>query len=152
MSAQTADHRPVWGLVAFFVAAIGLIAVTLHISDVFSEPEQSAATSIGEFAAEIRQSASRALSGDPAPAPAPPDRSWTADLMLALTGTVLAGIATILGAIGLFRREAPALPTAAIVMGCSAFLMQYVFYLALLIAGICLMVAILNNLGDILGG
>ena len=37
-------------------------------------------------------------------------------------------------------------------MGCSAFVMQYVFWLALVIGGICLVIAIINNIDSILGG
>lgn len=60
-------------------------------------------------------------------------------------------MAAFLGAIGLFRREAPTLPALAIELGCSAFVMQYVFWRALVICGIYLLVAIVNNLDSILG-
>ncbi|MEQ8966692.1 MAG: hypothetical protein RID91_12765 [Azospirillaceae bacterium] len=152
MSTHTAGHRPVLGLAAFFVGALALVAVTLHISGTFAEPEQSAATTIGEIAAEIRNSAQRALSNDPAPAPPPPSSAWDSEAFLLIAVPVLAGIAAVLGAVGLFRREAPTLPGIAIAMGCSAFVMQYVFWLALLIGGICLLIAIVNNLDGILGG
>ncbi|MBK0399182.1 hypothetical protein H0I76_08275 [Limibaculum sp. M0105] len=51
----------------------------------------------------------------------------------------------------MFRREAPTLPALAIELGCSAFVMQYVFWRALVICGIYLLVAIVNNLDSILG-
>ena len=49
-------------------------------------------------------------------------------------------------------KVAPTLPAIAIAMGCSAFVMQYVFWLALVIGGICLVIAIINNIDSILGG
>jgi len=150
MSTSTAGHRPVWGLVAFFVGIIALVAVTLHVSDTFVEPEKSAAQAIGEIAAEIRDSAQRALSGEPSAAP--PARAWDVNRFLQLAVPILAAVAAVLGAIGLFRREAPILPAIAIGMGCSAFVMQYVFWLALVIGGFCLLIAIVNNLDSILGG
>jgi hypothetical protein len=151
MTTSAAEHRPVVGLVAFFVGVIALIAVTLHISGTFAEPEKSAATTIGEIAAEIRDSAKRALSNAPAPAPEPPSRTWNADRILMFAVPLLAGVAAVLGAIGLFRREAPTLPAIGIAMGVSAFVMQYVFWLALVIGGICLLIAIVNNIDGILG-
>ncbi|MBK0399183.1 hypothetical protein H0I76_08280 [Limibaculum sp. M0105] len=78
MSTRAAGLRPAWGTTAFFVGVIVLVAVTLHISGTFAEPEKSAAATIGEVAAEIRESARRALSDDPSPAPAPTSRDWDA--------------------------------------------------------------------------
>ena len=49
-------------------------------------------------------------------------------------------------------KVAPTLPAIAIAMGCSAFVMQYVFWLALVIGSICLVIAIINNIDSILGG
>jgi hypothetical protein len=152
MSTRPAEHRPVWGLAAFLVAAVALVAVTLHVSGTFAAPQKSAATTIGEIAAEIRDSAWRALTHEPAPAREPAPAAWTAERALTFAVPIFAGMASILGAIGLFRREAPTLPAIAIGMGCCAFVMQYVFWLALVIGGFCLLVAIVNNIGDILGG
>lgn len=152
MSTAIVEHRPVWGLAAFFVGVLALVAVTLHISGTFVEPEKSAATTIGEIAAEIRDSAKRALSNDPAPAPAPPERVWDVDRFLQLAIPLLAAVAAVLGAIGLFRRETPTLPAIGITLGVGAFVMQFVFWLALVIGGICILVAIINNMDGILGG
>jgi len=146
------QHRPVWGLVAFIVGAVALVVVTLQISGAFVEKDRSTAMVIGEIAAEIRTSAQRALAGEPSPAPAPSAAGWDADRLLLIAGPGLAGIAAVLGAIGLFRREAPKLPGIAIAMGASAFVMQYVFWLAILIGGVCVLIAVLNNIEEILGG
>lgn len=151
MFTDTAGHRPVWGLAAFLFGVLALVVVTLPISGTFVEPEKSTAASIGEFAAEIRQSAQRALSNDPAPAPAPPPSAWDIHMTFLIAVPVLAALATILGAIGLFRREIPTLSSIAIAMGCGAFLMQYVFWLALLIGGFFVLVAMLKNLDGIIG-
>jgi hypothetical protein len=139
-------------LAAFFFGVIALVVVTLHISGIFVEPEKSAATLIGEMAAEIRDSAKRALSNDPSPSPEPSSRAWDTDGIFQIAVPLLAGVAAVLGAIGLFRREAATLPAIAIAMGVTSFVMQYVFWLALVIGGICLLVAIVNNIDGILGG
>lgn len=153
MLTRDAGQRPVLGLVAFFVGVAALVAVTLHIAGVFAEPQKSPGATIGEIAAEIRSTAQRALKGEAAPAaPAPAAPGWDAERVLMFAVPALAGLAALLGAVGLFRREAPALPSIAIAMGSSAFVMQYVFWLALVIGGICLLVAIVNNIDGILGG
>ncbi len=146
------DPRPVWGLAAFVFGVLALAAVVFSITDVFTdEPDQSAATAIGEFAAEIRQSAQRALSGEEAPPPAPAPDRVDVQMALLVIVPVLGGIAAILGAIGLFRREPIALPTLGIGLGLGAFIMQYAFWLALIIGGIAIIVAVINNIEDILG-
>lgn len=141
--------RPVWGLVGFFLGAIALTIVALHVSAMFAEPQQSAGTRIGEIAAEIRQSALRSLRGEPKPAPDVVAPSIFSYLMLA--APVIAGVAVLMGGVGLFRREASPLPLMAIGFGIGAVVLQYAIWLALLMAGVCLMVAILNNLGSIFG-
>jgi len=153
MSAEPTNLRPVWGLAGFIFGVLALVVVTFHISGTFSEPEPSAATQIGEVAAELRESAKRALSREERsakPAPAPSARDMTSILLVVVP--ILASIAAILGAIGLFRREAPTLSAIAITMGCSAFVMQYLFWLTIIIGGIVLLVVIVQNLDSILGG
>lgn len=151
MTPFATDRRPVWGLTAFLFAVLALIAVSLHVSDAFGPPEKSAATAIGEIAAEIRDSARRAMSGEAPPAP-PAAAGWDAERALMLAVPLLAGVAAFLGAVGLFRREPPTLPALAIGMGGAAFAMQYLFWLALIIGGVCLLVAIIGNIDGILGG
>lgn len=151
MTTRASERRPVWGLAAFIVAAIALVVVTLHMSGTFAEPKKSAATTIGEIAAEIRASAKRALSEGPSPAPEAASRTWTTERIMLFAGPVLAGVAAVLGAIGLFLREAPMLPGIAIAMGSTAFLMQLLFWLALVIGGICLLVTIIRNMDAIFG-
>ena len=68
-----------------------------------------------------------------------------------LAAPVIAGVAVLMGGVGLFRREASPLPLMAIGFGIGAVVLQYAIWLALLMAGVCLMVAILNNLGSIFG-
>ena len=57
-----------------------------------------------------------------------------------------------LGAISLFQREAWRLPALGIGLGLGAVVMQYAFAMALMIIGGIILAAIINNIGDILGG
>ena len=155
MSTATRDDRPLWGFAAFIVGALALVAVSLQVGGVFATPEpaQSTAQTIGEFAAEIRQSAQRALSGEEAPAPVVPVETGLnmQDILLyAIPG--LAALAVVLGSISLFRREGWHLPAIGIGLGLGAVVMQYAIIMAAVIIGGILLAAIINNIGDILGG
>lgn len=145
----SADRKPVWGFAAFLFGVFSLVAVTLHVSGAVSEPKQSAASQVGQIAAEIRQSAMRALAGEEPPMAPTQSSGWSADRFLLFAVPALACVAAVLGAVGLFRHEAPALPGIGIVMGCSAFVMQYVLWLSLIIGGICLLIFIVRNLDSI---
>jgi hypothetical protein len=153
MSSAAANTRPIWGFSGFVFAIVALILVVLPMTSMLSAPPQDTATSIGEIAAEIRNSAIRSLTGGEKPAPVVQEQTRTEIIAsyLFVIGPVLAGLAAILGAVALLRREPQPLPMMAIGLGISAVVLQYAFVIALVIAGVCLMVAILNNLGDILG-
>ena len=142
--------RPVIGFISFAFGALALLMVLIQFSAGPFAPRQSTSVSIGEFAAEVREAAKRKLTGQPAPAPvaAPMD----VDRIMKMTAMVLAGIAIFGGAIALLKQEPSALGIAAISFGGGAVLMQFVIWLALLVAGVILMGYILSNMDGILGG
>ncbi len=145
-----AGTPPKFGLSGFIAALAALIIVGLQISGTFDPPQQSAGATIGEIAAEIRQSARAALSGEERPAP-PTDTGLSMTQILTVAGTVLGALGAVVGAIGLFRQEPYPLSAMAIGFGVGAILMQYLFWMAMLICGAMVLVAIVNNIGDIFG-
>ena len=126
-----------------------LVVILIQISAFFEPQEKSSGNVIGEIAAEIKQSALRALSGEPAPKPTPPPRDYSQFITIA--ALCVAGIAVVLGGIGLFRNEPRRLSYMAVGIGVSAFIMQYVFWLAILICGVALLISIIGNLDSIFG-
>jgi len=150
MTPTAPSSRPVWGLAGLIVGLIAVALVTLSLSAIFEEPTPSAATQIGEMAAEIRKAATRSVMGIDQPKPETPAMTVAALVTVAIP--VLAGLAALAGAIGLFRNEPRTLPLLAVGFGTSAFVMQYLFLLALVIGGVVLLVAIINNIEGILGG
>lgn len=102
---------------------------------------------IGEIAAEIKQSAARALSGEPAPEPAPVPQDYM--LVITIAALCAASVAVVLGGIGLYRNEPHRLSYLAVGFSFSAFVMQFVFWLAIIICGIVLLVSIIGNLDSI---
>lgn len=136
-----------WGLIGFVFGVAALCAAVVLTSGMLAPvPEQSVGTLIGEMARDIRNAATGVAS---APVENP---TMDLDALLAVLTPVLAVIAAVLGGISLFRHEPTALPKLAIGLGISAFVMQYAFWMAMLICGTVLLVAIVSNIGDILGG
>lgn len=141
---------PYAGGLGFALGAAALLLVLVQFWAGPFAPQQDAAVTIGEFAGEVRKAATRALLDQPQPAAqAVP---WDVDRVLTLVAAVLAGGAVILGLAALVRHE-PWRPAAgAVILGAGAVLFQFFAWTVLLVVGALIIVAILNNIGDILGG
>lgn len=147
---QTIDgRRAKFGLIGFLLGVVSLVVILVQVSAFFEPQEKSSGTTIGEIAADIKQSAARAMAGEPAPERAPPPRDFGQIAMIA--ALCAAGVAVVLGSIGLYRNEPPRLAYMAVGAGFSAFAMLYVFWLAILICGVVLLISIIGNLDSILG-
>lgn len=139
-----------WGLSAFFFGVLALIAAVLLMSGfMMPEPEQSVGTTIGEIARDIRNAA---LGNPTEAAQADASSRFDVQALLSVVTPVLAGIATVLGGISMYRREHASLSKMAIAFGLSAIVMQYVFWLAVLVCGVFLLATIVSNMDGILGG
>lgn len=146
--------RAKFGLAGFFLAVASLLVVMLQLSSFFApdpEPQKTTGQVIGEIAADIRLSAQRALAGEPAPPPPPPAPA-APDYSELVTNAAMAAaaLAVILGGIALYRHEPARLPMLAVGIGLSAVVMQYFFWLAMVICAAVIIGAIINNIGDIL--
>lgn len=139
-----------FGLPGFLLAVASLSVILIQLSAYFQPAEASSATVIGEFAAEIRKSAEGALSGERAPAPVP--KPLRIALIVNVVALVAAGVAIVLGGMGLYRNGPHRLSCLALGIGTSTFLVQCVFWLAILICGVVLLVSVIENLGDIFDG
>lgn len=147
---QTIKERTAkFGLAGFILGIASLVVILIQLSAFFEPQEQSSGTIIGEIAADIKQSAARTLAGEPAPEPTPPSRDYSQ--LVTYAALCVAGLAIVLGGIGLYRNEPHRLSYMAVGIGLSAFVMQYVFWLAVLICGVVLLVSILGSLDSIFG-
>ncbi|OAN97492.1 hypothetical protein A8B75_20015 [Sphingomonadales bacterium EhC05] len=145
---QAISRQPAkFGLVAFMLSVASLLIVIVQLSTFFEPQEKTSGSVIGEIAADIKQSAKRALEGKPAPKPAPKQRDY--NQFITLAALCCAGIAIVLAGIGLYRNESRQLSYLAVSLGVSTFVVQYLFLLAMLICGVVLLGAILNNLDSI---
>ncbi|GGD32880.1 hypothetical protein [Sinisalibacter lacisalsi] len=138
-----------FGLVGFILGVASIVVILIQLSAFFEPQEQSTGSVIGEIAADIRLSATRALSGAPAPDPASAPRDYST--IITIAALISAGGAVVLGALGLYRNEPHRLSYMAVGVGMSAFVMQYLFWLALLVCGVALLISIIGNLDSIFG-
>ena len=129
------------------IGALALVLVFVQIAGPSFEARPSAASQIGEIAGEIRRSAWRSFMGLPAPAPEParPDMF----VYLAIAAPTLGIIAVVLSAISGFLRENWRYAAYGAGLGIAALVFQFMWWVALLVAGVLLLRAIIENIGDI---
>ena len=141
--------RPIAGYAGFALGALTLIVVLVHFWAGPFAPQQRVSISVGEVAAEIRQAAKMALTGAPQPAPEAPE--WDIDHVIDVSSATLAGLAIVVGLLGIVRHE-PRRPAAGgIALGLSAVTFQLFTWMVLLIVGAFIFYAIIENVGGILG-
>lgn len=138
------------GVIGFGIGAIGLMLVLVQFYAGPFAPQQSVGVVLGELAAEIRLSATNALEGRENPAAVASD--WDIDRIMAAAAAVAAGLAIFLGLAGLIRGESRKPAAYAITLGVGAILFQLVAWAILLVAGVLLIIGVMDNIGDILGG
>jgi hypothetical protein len=104
---------------------------------------------VGEIAGEMRAAALRAVNGEPQPAPVP--RGWDIDRILMVAAPLLGVLAIVLSMVAALRREGLRFAGYGAALGVGAIVFQMVWWIAALIACVVLLVAIIENIGDILG-
>jgi len=139
-----------FGLWAVLTGGLALIMVFVHIVAPSLQPQPSAASQIGEIAGEIRRSAWASFRGEPDPIPAEESVQWW--IYLAFVGPALGVVALVLSLISGLRRENWRYPAYGAGLATAAILFQLFWMVAVLIAGVILLVAIIENIGDIFGG
>ncbi len=145
---QVITERPAkFGLAGFILGVASLLVILIQLSAFFEPQAKTSGSVIGEIAADIKQSAAHALAGQPAPEPGSPPKDYSR--AVTISAICLAAIAVVLGGIGLYRNEPHRLSYMAVGAGVSAFVMQYVFWLAILICGVTLLISIIGNLDGI---
>jgi hypothetical protein len=139
-----------FGFWAVATGALALALVFIQIVVPSFEARPSVATQVGEIAGEIRRSAWRSFLGLPAPAPEPARPGLA--VYLALAAPVLGVVAVVLAAISGLLRENRRYAAYGAGLGVAAVTFQFFWWVALLVAGVVLLVAIIENIGDIFGG
>ena len=136
--------------VGFWAVLLGAIAVVLVFAQIVGptlEPKPSVATQIGEIAGEIKRSAWLSFLGLSTPKPeveAVP--LWN---YLALVAPILGVSAVVLSLISGVKRENWRYPVYGASLGAAAIVFQYFWWIVILVAGVLLLIAIIENIGDI---
>lgn len=139
-----------WGYLAIALGALGLMLSMAYIFGGPFTPQPTVGQTIGEIAGEMRASALRALNGEAQPAPVA--RGWDIDRII-LVGAPILGVLGILSAmISALMRDPWRLPTYGAILGTAAIVFQFLWWIAVLFAAVILLVSIIENIGDILGG
>lgn len=144
MSATASDLRNhKWGLASILLGAIALIVTCIVMFAGPFAPQQSIGTSIGQIIGDISLSAFNTVRGEALP---PPETApWNIDRVLIITGPILAVFAFLAATVSAFRHDPWRLPTYGAVLGASAIVMQFLWWVVLIIAGIALLISILEN-------
>lgn len=139
-----------WGFWAVSTGALGLILVFAQIVGPMSTPQPSAGTQIGEIAGDISRAAWRSFFGMEPEEAAPVDPPiW---LYVGFAGSILGVMAIVLSLISAILREHWHYPAYGLGFGVAAVVFQFVWWLAVIFMAMALLVAIVENIGDIFGG
>ncbi len=144
MSETTGDLRNhKWGLASMALGAIALVVTCIVIFAGPFAPQQSVGTSIGQIIGEISLSAMNTVRGEALP---PPETApWNIDRVLMITGPILAVLAFLTATVSAFKHDPWRLPTYGTVLAASAIVMQFLWWVVLIVAGVMLLISILEN-------
>ncbi len=123
-----------------------MILVFVQIVGPSLEPTPSVGEQVGEIAGEMKRAAWRTFLGLPKPEPevqTVPFRHY-----LAMAAPVFGVLAVVLAVISAVKRENWRFATYAVSLGAGAMVFQFLWWVALLVMGVIMLVAIIENLGE----
>ena len=149
--AETPDTRSnSFGLLAMVLAAIGLVVAVAQLSLGPFETKPTIERSIAETAVAIKDAAKRVVKGEKEPEPVVAKSGMDIDKIVGIAVIVFAAAGMVMAVVALFRREVQAPAYVGFSLGAGVLLMAWLQWIALIICGAIILVAIINNLGDIL--
>lgn len=139
------------GYVSWIGLTLGALALSIVMISTFAgpfAPQQSIGVTIGEIAADIAKGAFNGMNEkeQPAPEAAP----WDIDRALLVAAAVSAVGAILLGIVGFVRGERRKLAGGAVFFGIGAILAQLFVWALMLILGVMLLIAIIQNFESII--
>lgn len=143
------DTNPRPAPFSLWALALGALALAAAMVALYAGPfgaQQSVGVSLGEMAGEVARSAMRDVLGREQPTPEV--QAMTIDRWIAITVAVASVLALVLAVIGLARHEPGRMVGAAIGVSAAALAFQFFAWLALVILGAMIIVAVLHFAGD----
>ncbi len=144
---RTAAPFRKWGFWGVICGAVALVLVFIQIFGPMMEPTPSVGTQIGEIAGEIKRSAWRSFLGLSKETAKPEPVS--AMNYLALAAPILGVLAIVLSLVSGVLRENWRYPLYATGLGTTAIVFHFFWWMALLLIGGLILIAIIENIGDI---
>lgn len=140
----------------FSVAAIALGAIGLFIAllVVYAgpfAPQQDIGTTIGEIAGNIRAEAWRSFLGLEKPATPLVQRAWDIDRILMTLAPAAGVLGVLMAIVAYIRREPKRVATYGMALSVAAIFVQVILIAVMIIAGVLLLIAIVQNMDSIFG-
>lgn len=126
------------------------IALLVVYAGPFS-PQPDIGTSIGEIAGNTRAAAMRAVQGLPQPQETIVQATWDIDRILMAAAPAAGVLGLILAIVAFIRREPRRAAACGMAISIGAIFVQVVLIAVLIIAGVMLLIGIMQNLDSILG-
>ncbi|MEO0542229.1 MAG: hypothetical protein AAFY99_00310 [Pseudomonadota bacterium] len=139
--------RPQYGLVGFILGLVAMILVSIQLSDGSDQPIEQVTQTTEQTSPEDQPK-----SGNGAADTLNASKSSTSIVshILMVGSTVLAGMGAVAGGVGVYRDEPRKLPMVAIGIGVGAILLQYIFWQAVAIAVIGLIIYFILSIHGVL--
>jgi hypothetical protein len=149
---EAKQHNPfgAWGFWGVLAGGLALVLVFLQLAGPSLTPQPSVGNQIGEIAGDIARSAWQSFRGEYVPEPEVADPPiW---MVLGMAAPVLGVVAIVLSLVSAVRQENWHYPFYGAGLGGAAIVFYFVWWLAALFAGVLLLVAIIENIGNIFDG
>jgi hypothetical protein len=152
MQFELPDKPMPFSLAAIGLGGIGLFIALLVVYVGPFAPQQDIGTTIGEIAGNMRAAAWRAFLGLEQPESTIVQRVWDIDRIL-MTVAPAAGVLGVLMAITAYIRREPArIASYGLALSVCAIFVQVLFVVLMIVAGVMLLIGIMENMGSIFGG
>jgi hypothetical protein len=140
----------------FSYAAIGLGGIGLFIAllVVYAgpfAPQQDVGTAIGEIAGNMRAAAWRAFLGLEQPETTIVQRDWDIDRILMTAAPAAGVLGVIMAIIAYIRREPRRVASYGMALSVCAIFVQVLLIILMIVAGVLLLISIIENMGSIFG-
>ncbi|MEM1397446.1 MAG: hypothetical protein AAGA22_04170 [Pseudomonadota bacterium] len=148
MAEEEKQTGGIFGLLAMALASVALIGVVLQLTVGPFAPQPTVEEGVAELIVGIKDATLRRIQGEEPPEPQ--RKPWDVDRIVVAASIGFAGAAMLFAGLGLFRGEPRAPALLGFSVGAGTLLVVWLQWMALIILGCFLIIAVVSALGDIL--
>ncbi|MBW4706884.1 hypothetical protein KX928_03690 [Roseobacter sp. YSTF-M11] len=148
---ETDDRSMTFSYAAIAFGALGMFTALFVLYAGPFTPQPDIGTSIGEIAGNMKAAAQRALQGRPQPEETIVQPTWDIDRILMGSAPAMGVLGVVMAIIAYIRREPKRAATCGMAISVAAIFVQVILLVALIVAGVMLLIGIMQNLDSILG-